>query len=753
MPTPFRIPFPIKGINRNYARSDQNGQQQGYLSQFLPETCWAALNVLPYDRFDRLRGGQRPGIVKLSTTQMAASAVQGLLGTAVEINTAAINPNTPLLVDTMHYTTGSNLTTRNVAYTGTDANSAQATPDLIFNDTAGDTSTTTPGTSVTFLSNATTDSQAYRYTTNLSQGSTYTVSASINGITGGSAITNTFIYGVATRLGSGANPGTGAIFLWFQPCSTTQAGALTIYQGSTSLASFVIPQNTAALLKGNAHVVTLSVVGNNFYGLVDGVQYVTTASTSNAANVQIGFFGESVTATMTITNFSVTGANVVPVNRAPLIMAVCAGNVWQATEPTQGSFTLTKTSNQTNPVFNSAGPVSLTTQNAQLYGVDGFTIGQVDLATNTAVAYAATAGTAPTNTTICTTWRGRLVLAGNTAAPQNFYMSRVGTPTDWDYSQTDGAQAFEGSAATAGYIGEPIRSLMPFNDDVLLIGGDHNLWRVQGDPAQGGSIDLVSDSIGVLGPNAWTKDDTGTIWFLGTGGLYSISPGGQPMNVSAQSTGYDFGLRGIDSTANYISLSFNVFLHGFDIFITPVDGITQGTHFWYDKRNGGTWPLQFPVVQGPTASTIFIGDSSVDFFQVIGGFDGRLRYLSILALDDDGTAIVSDLWLGPFQPNTPTGDSVLTGLDVTTGENYTTDSTSVFNLTWTLNGGKTAFEVTEGTPRTTVGGQFTFPGWQATQVQRIRGGWFTLVLTNATIGTYWSMEHAVMHVEAQGKQR
>lgn len=30
-----------------------------------PDTCWNALNVLPYDRYGRLRVAQRPGLVKL----------------------------------------------------------------------------------------------------------------------------------------------------------------------------------------------------------------------------------------------------------------------------------------------------------------------------------------------------------------------------------------------------------------------------------------------------------------------------------------------------------------------------------------------------------------------------------------------------------------------------------------------------------------------------------------------------------------
>lgn len=745
MPTPLRIPFPVQGVNRNFTRSDQNGQQQGYYAQFLPTTAWNALNVVPYDRFDRLRGGQRPGDTKFINTQMNNSAVQGLLGTAVEINSASVNLQTSLLNDQMTYASGSNLTTRNAAYSGTTDAGSGNTPDAIFNGSAGDGSTTT-GAGVNFLSGVGTAGQAYRYTTALTQGSIYSVNATFAATAN---VTNALVYGVGARLGSGANPGTGAIFAYFTPCSTTSAGVLSLYQGNTVLQTQVIPQNTAAFLRTSPHTITLIQVGNQFYVQIDGKNYLQFASSSNLANSQLGFFAESTTEAVQITAFSVLGANVIPVNRSPLMMAVCNGNVYQASA--NPSLALTKSLSQSTPVFNTVGPVSMTTLDGEMYGVDGFVIGQVDLASNTVIPYASTAATAPVNCSIATTWRGRLCLSGNSAAPQNFYMSRVGVATDWDYTQTDGAQAFEGSSSAAGFIGEPITALIPFNDDVLLIGGDHNLWRVQGDPAQGGSIDLVSNSIGVLGPNAWCMNDTGTVFFMGPGGIYSITPGGQPVNITAQV--FDLGFRAVDATANYVSMVFNVYDHGFYVFITPVNGSTQGTASFFDERNSGLWPLQYPTTHGPTAAALFIGNGATDYFAILGGFDGYLRALTETALDDDGTAISSSLVLGPFQPNQPSGDCVVTSLDVTTGENIATDPTSIFNVNWQLNGGKSAFEVTEGTPRTTVGGNFNFPGWQPTQAQRIRGGWFTLTFSNSTIDTYWSMEHAVMHVEPQGKQR
>lgn len=56
------ISSPVKGINRVVNREGQP-----------PDTCWNALNVLPYDRYGRLRVAQRPGLVKLYSTPIGVT--------------------------------------------------------------------------------------------------------------------------------------------------------------------------------------------------------------------------------------------------------------------------------------------------------------------------------------------------------------------------------------------------------------------------------------------------------------------------------------------------------------------------------------------------------------------------------------------------------------------------------------------------------------------------------------------------------
>lgn len=63
------IGSPVKGVVRTISREQQ-----------APDTCWDANNIVPYDRFGRLRVGQRTGMSKAFVNQIGSgSTVQGLL--------------------------------------------------------------------------------------------------------------------------------------------------------------------------------------------------------------------------------------------------------------------------------------------------------------------------------------------------------------------------------------------------------------------------------------------------------------------------------------------------------------------------------------------------------------------------------------------------------------------------------------------------------------------------------------------------
>ena len=726
------------------------------------------LNVVPYDRFDRARGGQRSGTAKLFTTQMCSGLVQMLQGTMLASAPASFTPVTTVISDTFNGSSNTHLD----QYITSGFASPQYYMYVASAATSLETLYNNGGAAINVNLSIASSPPGLAW----SAGGTNTNGAQLGSLplTGAYQVTvvipstaeaNPGI-GVAGRL---ATKGTGttavnAVFLEYATTANT-VGTLTLLQNGSSIGSAAL--SAAQATWANPHTIVLEVGPTYLVAYVDGVQMFIVVNSLGAAQNYAGMFAfvpATPTGLRAITSFSIVegtqnnSVQVVP--RTPIVTAVACGNVWQGQQVggESGTWTLTEASGQSSPPLQSGVLVMMATYAGIGYLVDGTSIVQYNLGTNTVSTYTATAGTAPTNCRFAVTWRGRLVLSGNVNAPHVLYMSRIGVQTDWDYTQTDAPAAWESSLSIAGAVGEPITALIPFNDDVLIVGGDHNIFMVTGDPLQSGAINLVTDGVGILQQNAWCKDPTGTVYFLGTGGLYMMQATGAPPTILS-ATSYDIFFRQVDPTLNYISLTYDIYRHGIYIFITPSSGAGGGISVFYDLRNQGFWPIQYPANIGPTASSLFLGNNPNQSVMMLGGFDGYIRNISDANTDDDGTAIRSSLTLGPFQPAGPVGDAVVTSLDMVTGENNLGDPTSIFNVVWTLTGGKTAYEVTQGTevvagyPRRFVAGTFTYPSFQSTRNVRLRGGWFAVTLSNNVDNTYWSMEHVVLNFEKAGKQR
>lgn len=314
-----------------------------------------------------------------------------------------------------------------------------------------------------------------------------------------------------------------------------------------------------------------------------------------------------------------------------------------------GSFTIVSTPTGTSFTYTLAGSLS-------------------SPATGTILADGPYTGNLTTCSLACT-WRGRLVLAGDSGSPQNFYMSRAGVPTDWNYGATDSAAAVAGNLSTSGLIGEPITCLIPFSDDIMMIGCTRSIWLLQGDLADGGSIVPVSANVGILGANGWCKDSFDTLYFLGTDGLYKTKPLWEqyqpPQLLSGQSLDQYF--QALEGSGNVFTLTWDEDRHYVHIFSTPSNNEVQGTHLVWDTRNEGLWPQQYPIMHGPTASILFYADGAVaDRGVLLGGWDGKIRRLDLLAHDDDTFTIASSLTLGPFKPFTEAG--LLSGVTIDFGE-------------------------------------------------------------------------------------
>jgi hypothetical protein len=371
-------------------------------------------------------------------------------------------------------------------------------------------------------------------------------------------------------------------------------------------------------------------------------------------------------------------------------------------------------------------------------------------------------GTFPPPCSLCCNWRGRLVLAGDSANPQNYYMMRQNETLDADYSQEDPAAAFAGQLGTIGQIGEPITALVPFSDDILKICSSHSMSMCQGDPTEG-SISVVSKNMGILGKDAWAVAPDGTLYFVATGGLYAVRPLWEfyrpPEPITTNN--YNQFFAALNPSKQTVSLVYDADLHYLHVFAANTDG-SAGTHLTVDARTigqdggPGLWPQQFSSTAAAGPAILYLGDANpTNRAVLLFGTDGYIRKWSQSATDDDGTAINSYVFLGPWAP-LPGQASVINGVTLDLGEVPAGVSSTLWNVQATLYAGASAYDVTEGVAgnlHSFSSVQLTLDRRQKTFRQRLRGGWFSLKLSNAVDNDLFALESGVIDFVPGGPNR
>ncbi len=342
------------------------------------------------------------------------------------------------------------------------------------------------------------------------------------------------------------------------------------------------------------------------------------------------------------------------VGRIVTLVAVSQGNVYTAAAGAT-SWTAAINSTGDTPPLIYTGVLYSTALNRKLWFADGTNWVYYDPSDNTVKRWAISKGIAlPTDSQnntprlICT-WRGRMVLSGLLKDPQNIFFSAVSDPTDFDYGPQDisPTQAASLNLSPMGLIGDVVTSLIPYSDDVLVVGTDHTIYMINGDPMAGGQIDLISDAIGVAWGVAWCKDPYGNLYFMSNKtGIYTLQPGQAPVRISQQ---IEQLLFDIDTGLNGIRLVWDDRYQGLHVFVTPLVTYGASTHFFFEQRTGAWWTDQFDNPKhSPLAACTFDGNLPGDRLAVLGSWDGYVRSFSPLASNDDGTPIASAVLIGPL---------------------------------------------------------------------------------------------------------
>ncbi len=345
--------------------------------------------------------------------------------------------------------------------------------------------------------------------------------------------------------------------------------------------------------------------------------------------------------------------------RVILLVAVSDGDV----AVNDGGPTWHTPTGGTNALSSSINVVRSAVNIMKLWFADGTNWKYYDPGDDTVHTWAATSGTLPVDSSgnkprlICT-WHGRTVLSGLIKDPQDWFMSYRGDPTNFNYAPVSPTvdQSVAGNLAFQGLIPDMVTALMPFNDDVLVFGGDHTLWMMRGDPMAGGEIDLISDAIGAAWGIPWCKDPYGSLYFVSNRmGIYSLVPGQSPIRISQQLENL---LANIDTGATLFRMIWDDRFQGLHVFCTPYAAAARAMHLFWDQRSGAWYTDVFDNNNhNPLCCLTYDGDHPNDRVALIGSWDGYVRQLEPAATDDDGTAIQSAVVIGPFV--TPQMDEVL----------------------------------------------------------------------------------------------
>ena len=344
-----------------------------------------------------------------------------------------------------------------------------------------------------------------------------------------------------------------------------------------------------------------------------------------------------------------------------------------------------------------------------------------------------------------TLYRGRIVMWGLHTDPHNWFMSASGDPLDWDYSPAaiSAIQAIAGNNTDAGKIGDVLNCCAPYSDDLMIMGGDHTLWVMRGDPADRGRIDNISYQTGIVGPKAFAWDDENMLYFIGAGQLWRMNAASmQPESISRNRL--DVILGSINYATNEIKLAWDRDNQGLHIFAVPIDQpSTAPIHIYWDRRSDSFWRDQFPVTMGPTTAFSFDADDPDDRALLLGGWDSYIRYVDASVKNDDGTAINSYTYLSPLNPGQSIWNARISriiaildsGSDDVTLTAYAEDSVQAAVDSSTIRFATTL-----------VGGRNTF-------IPRITGNTILFKLSDATAGKAWAMERMIAYVERVGYTR
>ena len=345
--------------------------------------------------------------------------------------------------------------------------------------------------------------------------------------------------------------------------------------------------------------------------------------------------------------------------RSHLPIAVSNGKVriWTSGDPTWVA-----PATGTSTLDTGLGWIMSAVMHGEIFYTDGTQYKVYNPVTDTISQFTATTnGEVPRRCKLITAWNERLVLTRNADDAHNVFMSAKGDAYDWDFSPwtplTTSALAFN-NQESLGPVAGIINTVIPYSDEMLIFGCDHEIFLLNGDPGAGGYLGLISDTTGMSFGHSWAKDPGGSVYFFGAkGGVYRMNPYGEaPVRISnaegPAGTNIERRLAAINLTTYHVRLVWNWEDDGLMVMLLPFGaGAVVTTNFFWERRTGAwhedTFGVAGNTVRQPHSMAVLDGDDPDDRVVLFGCEDGFVRKWDRTATDDDGLNIASTVLMGP----------------------------------------------------------------------------------------------------------
>lgn len=353
------------------------------------------------------------------------------------------------------------------------------------------------------------------------------------------------------------------------------------------------------------------------------------------------------------------------------------------------------------------------------------------------------AGQPPSGCRLVTLFRNRLVLSRTTSDSQNWFMSKVGDYTNFDFTDEADDGALDGNASDAGTIQDAVTCLAPHRDEYMVMGYTDSVWIMHGDPRAGGRIDSLARGGGIIGPWAYAHDPEGNLYYLGRTSLMVIAAGGGvPQNISRGRLARF--LSRIDFSVYRVHMAWSVPNNGLWIFFTPASSAAT-THLYWDRTTDSFYPQQLPAAHGPTCVRSLIGEVYEDRQLLLGCFDGFVRTFQPNWTTDDGTAINSYAKFGPIVLADQGEEAVINEVSLVVG--VQSNSHFVFEV---FMGQNPQDSVADTSASLSIN---TTDTGRVIRRDRMRGNTAVVKISNSAIARRWTFEQGYLVVKTAGRIR